>query len=122
MFICLGFTRGRREIQGPRQSQTSEQRANINMALIRFSQKTFLFLLASIAFSTVVQSQDHWVGTWAAAPISMRNDAAQFGASDLTYREIVHVTLGGNRIRIALSNEFGVDPLTIGAAVVALST
>jgi hypothetical protein len=67
-------------------------------------------------------AQEHWVGTWAAAPISRKNDDGQFGASDLTYREIVHVTLGGDRIRIVLSNEFGDDPLLIGNAAVALST
>ncbi len=93
------------------------------MSLIRFSQRTFLFsLLVTIPFTAAAQSQDHWVGTWAAAPLAMKNDAAQFGASDLTYREIVHVSLGGDRIRIVLSNEFGDDPLTIGAAAVALST
>jgi lysophospholipase L1-like esterase len=93
------------------------------MSLIRFSQRTFLFsLLVTILFTAAAQSQDHWVGTWAAAPLAMKNDAAQFGASDLTYREIVHVSLGGDRIRIVLSNEFGDDPLTIGAAAVALST
>jgi lysophospholipase L1-like esterase len=94
------------------------------MSLIRFSQRTFLsVLLVPVAFSPIAaQPQDHWVGTWAAAPLSMKNDAAQFGASDRTYREIVHVTLGGDRIRIVVSNEFGDDPLTIGAAAVALST
>ena len=44
-----------------------------------------------------------------------------FGASDLTLRQIVHVSLGGSRVRIVLSNEFGLDPLIIGAAHVALS-
>jgi lysophospholipase L1-like esterase len=94
------------------------------MLLIGFSQRTFLsFLFVIVAFSSVVaRSQDHWVGTWAAAPLPLKNDGAQFGASDLTYREIVHVTLGGDRIRIVLSNEFGDDPLIIGGAAVAFST
>ncbi len=63
---------------------------------------------------------DHWVGTWAAAPVGVANDKGQFGAADTTYREIVHVSLGGPLLRVALSNEFGQDPLTIGAAHVAL--
>jgi lysophospholipase L1-like esterase len=54
--------------------------------------------------------------------LSLKNEGGQFGASDLTYREIVHVTLGGERIRIVLSNEFGDDPLIVGGAAVALST
>ena len=63
---------------------------------------------------------DHWVGTWAAAPMSQPNDRGQFGAVDTTYREIVHVSLGGPLVRVAISNEFGTDPLLIGAAHVAL--
>jgi lysophospholipase L1-like esterase len=101
-----------------------KQRDNFNMSLIRLSHRSVLsFLLIASAFSAVTcQSQEHWVGTWAAAPLSTKNDGAQFGANDSTYREVVHVTLGGNRIRIVLSNEFGDDPLTIGAATAALST
>jgi lysophospholipase L1-like esterase len=73
--------------------------------------------------STVASfAQEQWVGTWAAAPSPINNDGAQFGAVDSTYREIVHVTLGGDRIRIVLSNEFGDDPLIIGGAAAALST
>lgn len=63
---------------------------------------------------------DHWVGTWATSPVGVANDKGQFGAADTTYREIVHVSLGGPLLRVALSNEFGTDPLTIGAAHVAL--
>jgi lysophospholipase L1-like esterase len=44
-----------------------------------------------------------------------------YGAVDTTLREIVHVSLGGATVRIVLSNEFGTDSLTIGAAQVAVS-
>jgi lysophospholipase L1-like esterase len=64
---------------------------------------------------------DHWVGTWASSPYAVPNRNDQFGSADTTYREIVHVTLGGPVVRIVLSNEFGQDPLTIGAAHIALS-
>ncbi len=40
---------------------------------------------------------------------------------DTTLREIVHISLGGSTARVVLSNEFGLDPLTIGAAGIALS-
>jgi lysophospholipase L1-like esterase len=43
-------------------------------------------------------------------------------AGDTTLREIIHISLGGSTARIVLSNEFGVDPLTIDASQVALST
>jgi lysophospholipase L1-like esterase len=68
---------------------------------------------------------DHWVGTWAASPMAAKNPEGKFGApgSDgTTLREIVHVSLGGPSVRVILTNEFGLDPLTIGAAQIALSS
>jgi lysophospholipase L1-like esterase len=40
--------------------------------------------------------------------------------SNQTLRQIVHVSLGGDRVRVVLSNAFGTTPLAIGAAHVAL--
>jgi lysophospholipase L1-like esterase len=40
--------------------------------------------------------------------------------SNQTLRQIVHTSIGGNRIRVVLSNAFGTAPITIGAANVAL--
>jgi lysophospholipase L1-like esterase len=37
-----------------------------------------------------------------------------------TLRQIVHITVGGSRFRVVFSNTFGIVPLTIGAAQVAL--
>jgi lysophospholipase L1-like esterase len=81
-----------------------------------------IFFLCVINEKAVAAPPDHWVGTWATSPVALPNPDAKFGAADTTYREIVHVSLGGSRIRIILSNEFGLDPLTIGSANVALRT
>jgi lysophospholipase L1-like esterase len=81
-----------------------------------------LLCLVSLPQSAVAVPPDHWVGTWAASPVAMPNTEGIFGAADTTYREIVHVSLGGSRARIILSNEFGLDPLTINAANIALRT
>ena len=45
------------------------------------------------------------------APLNFRNQ---------TLREIVHTSLGGDRVRVVLSNAFGTIPLEVGAAHVAL--
>src|SRR6266853_4024482 len=45
------------------------------------------------------------------APVNFKNQ---------TLRQIVHVSLGGDRLRVVLSNAFGTVPLEIGAAHVAL--
>jgi lysophospholipase L1-like esterase len=68
---------------------------------------------------------DHWVGTWAASPMAAKNPGAKFGSpgtDGTTLREIVHISIGGPSVRVILTNEFGLDPLTIGAAQIALSS
>lgn len=40
--------------------------------------------------------------------------------NEQTLRQIVHISLGGSRLRVVLANTFGTVPLTIGAAQVAL--
>jgi lysophospholipase L1-like esterase len=49
------------------------------------------------------------------------NPESKFGAEDTTFREIIHISLGGSRARIIFTNEFGLDPLTINEAHIALS-
>jgi lysophospholipase L1-like esterase len=81
--------------------------------------------LASLVFtaaSSRAQSAPHqqWVGTWAASP--MQADGINIRLfSGVTMREIVHISAGGEQIRLRFTNEFGVDPLTIVDAHVALS-
>ena len=83
--------------------------------ILLFGSITFLFPLAASA-----ASEPHWVGTWAAAPLSETNTKADF-AQDTTLRELIHVSIGGSRIRIVLSNEFGQGDLLIGGATVGLT-
>jgi lysophospholipase L1-like esterase len=65
---------------------------------------------------------DHWVGTWGASPLAMLNPDGKIIAPDTSLREIVRISLGGPQVRVIFSNELGLDPLTIGAANIALST
>jgi lysophospholipase L1-like esterase len=64
-----------------------------------------------------------WVGTWASSP--QRGDAKNAppapGFADSTLRQIVHVSIGGERLRVRFSNAFGTSPLTIASAHVALT-
>ena len=45
---------------------------------------------------------------------------APLNFNDQTLRQIVHTSLGGDRVRVVLSNAFGTSPLAVGAAHVAL--
>ena len=59
-----------------------------------------------------------WTGTWATTPTQTpASDTTAF--EDQTLRQIVRVSIGGDRVRIRLSNEFGDRPLVIGEARVA---
>jgi len=82
-----------------------------------------LLILSLVCLNTkpaVAASPGHWVGTWATSPMAQDNHEDRV-AVDTTYREIVHVSMGGPAVRVILTNEFGLSPLTIGAASVALS-
>jgi len=58
-----------------------------------------------------------WVGTWAAAPAPAEGVV---GFTDLTLRMNPRISLGGERMRVRISNAYGNRPLTIGAAHIAL--
>ena len=57
-----------------------------------------------------------WVGTWAAAPASAEGFA---GFTNHTIRLNPRVSIGGERLRVRISNAYGNRPLQIGAASVA---
>lgn len=67
-----------------------------------------------------------WVETWGAAPLPPAEAFGPFPATpsfnNQTVRQTVRVSLGGHRIRIRFTNEFGRKPLLIGAASVALAS
>ena len=77
-----------------------------------------------------------WVlGTWATALYPNRDTTPNGGrrpemspegmgpvaSSAETLRQIVHISLGGEAVRVVLSNEYGAAPLTVSAASVAVS-
>ena len=69
------------------------------------------------------QSAEHprWVGTWAAAPMLATDGFKVHPFSDVTIREIAHISTGGRQIRVRFTNEFGLDHLMISDAHVALA-
>ena len=61
-----------------------------------------------------------WISSWTASPMAPRGVMpATF--SNRTIRQIVHLSIGGDKVRLRLSNEFGTKPVLIGAASVALA-
>lgn len=61
-----------------------------------------------------------WVSSWTASP-QMPRGVMPGSLTNRTIRQTVHLSIGGNKVRIRLSNEFGSKPLLIGAGNVALA-
>jgi lysophospholipase L1-like esterase len=78
-----------------------------------------LFLAATNGFG----ADEHWVATWGCAPqlVEPRNLPPAPGLGSNTLRQIVHVSVGGKRLRARFSNLAGDGPLTIAAAHFALA-
>jgi lysophospholipase L1-like esterase len=62
----------------------------------------------------------NWIGSWTASPQAPRG-VIPTSFSDRTIRQIVRLSVGGHKVRLRLSNEFGQRPLLIGAASIALA-
>ena len=101
--------------------------------------------LVTLAPAFAAKKEENWVATWATAlvirpapanpaaapPAPPANAAGAPNApapprpppattvQDQTLRQIVHTSIGGERVRIVVSNAFGTAPLEIGGAAVA---
>ncbi len=61
------------------------------------------------------EENSRWVGTWATIPSPVEGVAL----NNQTIRMIAHVSIGGQRLRVRLSNAYGLRKLEIGSAHVA---
>ncbi len=66
-------------------------------------------------------STAHWVGSWAASQQvpETQNRLDTEAMRDATLRQIVHLSVGGDRLRVRVSNAFGLQPLHLTAVHVA---
>jgi len=74
---------------------------------------------ALLPASAQVQTNS-WISSWTASPQAPRG-VMPTSFSNRTIRQVVHLSIGGNKIRLRLSNEFGTKPVLIGAASVAMA-
>ena len=96
-------------------------RLTVSLALLLF----VLALIPHVASGQEAAARQHWVGTWAASP-QMPVDVgglnpADAGFNNQTIRMIVRVSIGGEQIRVRLSNAFGSAPVSVGDAHIALA-
>jgi lysophospholipase L1-like esterase len=85
------------------------------------------FLTAAPAGGASAAGTEPWITTWAATPAPRWAEElpAPFNVPEVlegqTVRQVARISVGGDQVRIVLSNEFGARPVTIGSATVALS-
>ncbi|HLY40214.1 MAG TPA: SGNH/GDSL hydrolase family protein [Terracidiphilus sp.] len=88
--------------------------------------RILMFLLGTVFVAsshiTAADAQEKWVGTWATSAFDGDPWHTVPTLVDSTLREVVHTSVAGRQLRVRLSNEFGIEPLRVGAASVALST
>jgi len=95
----------------------------INHKLINY--RTLSLLLCLAMFNNAGLAQDHsdprWVTTWATSPSTLPEaDSDGANLQDQTIRLVTHTSIGGDSIRLRLSNYHGDGPMEIGAVSVAL--
>jgi lysophospholipase L1-like esterase len=87
-------------------------------------------VVLSIAFAggaAPAAADNEWIGTWAASPQPvwgpdfMAPIAFPRNLWNQTIRQVARVTVGGDRLRVELSNQYGTTPLVIGEARIAIS-
>ena len=97
------------------------------LSVIRAALIVLLFLIFSNAChsgqNTAQSGITKWVGTWGTAqqPVEPHNMPPLPGLSNNTLRQIVRVSIGGDRLRVRFSNEFSSAPVIIKDAYIAAS-
>ncbi|MBF9264204.1 SGNH/GDSL hydrolase family protein [Paracidovorax cattleyae] len=95
-------------------------------------------LIASALLSAVVAAAatalpaaartEHWQPTWISSPQPLWGEdwvlplGMPRSFRDVTLRQSVRTALGGNRVRLVISNEYGATPLEVGALAVRRAT
>lgn len=73
-------------------------------------------------------SEENWVGAWSTTPVrfdpakflNLKNGQFKHGLPHLTFRTEIRPTIGGENIRVTLSNAFGKQPVTVDAVTAAM--
>ena len=73
------------------------------------------FVFPQALFAKEKAANEHWVGTWSTSPVEVGE-----AFEGQTLRQIVRISIGGDRVRVRLSNRFGTAPLVIDAASIGI--
>ena len=96
--------------------------ATVSLGLALAGSSQFLWADGPASAHTAsAASQEHWYGTWRAAPQQpAASGTSRDGLDNETVRMVIHTTVGGSSARVRLSNAYGTQPVVIGKTEVAL--
>ena len=82
-----------------------------------------LVLALILSSCTSPEPRQKWVGTWATSPqlVEPHNMPPEPGLTNNTLRQIVRVSIGGDSLRVRLSNEFSTSELSLQEVRIAAS-
>ena len=85
--------------------------------------KKTVWMLVCLLTAGVAMAQKHWVGTWGTAPqlVETNNNPPSPGLTNNSLREIVQVSIGGEKVRLKLTNEFSTSTTEIKAVELAIA-
>ena len=86
----------------------------------RMIKRLLVFLMVFCALSTYSQAQN-WVGTWATAPQTVVKSFMPYNncMTNRSVRQVVKVSIGGDVIRLKLSNIYSMQPVEIRSIYIA---
>ncbi|WP_024877419.1 SGNH/GDSL hydrolase family protein [Saccharomonospora piscinae] len=96
------------------------RRARSRIAVAVLGAATALALLTPVTAHASAGPGYGWVGSWHAAMTTAASSGPSAeGFTDTTLRQVAHLSVGGDSLRVRLSNAYGTGPLTVSAVTVA---
>jgi lysophospholipase L1-like esterase len=96
----------------------------MNMVRLAWALAAATFATACAVAAPAPNGGPAWIGSWGASPLPPTPAGGFFPASpsfsNVTLRQVVRLSAGGDQLRVRLTNEYGAAPLSIGAASIAL--
>ena len=78
-------------------------------------------MISCLLTAATAMADGHWVGTWGTAPqlVESHNNPPSPGLGNNSLRQIVQVSIGGEKVRLKLTNEFSTQATEIKAVELA---
>ncbi len=109
-------------LSAPKTTDDGQLEASVRTKQLATTAAAVLLLLVTApATAGHAAPASEWETAWATAPAAAVW-GADHGYAGFTIRNVVHPTVGGDRVRIHLTNRYGTEPVFFGHVTVAVST